>query len=55
MLARNLIYLSIGIKDSVKQGRMDGVPGEQLVAEIAENLDFILEVIFSSLQSPKIK
>ena len=50
MLARNLIYLSIGIKDSVKQGRMDGVPSEQLVAEIAENLDFILEVIFEGLQ-----
>lgn len=50
LLARNLIYLSTGIKDSVKQGRMDGQPREQLVAEIAENLHFILEIVFVGLR-----
>jgi TetR/AcrR family transcriptional regulator, biofilm operon repressor len=49
-LARNLILLSEGIKRSVKERHTDARDTTPMVAEIAENLDFMLGLVWAGLR-----
>ncbi len=52
LLARNLIVLSEGIKRSVKERHAESTDLEQMRAEIAGNLNFMLGLIWNGLQTP---
>jgi AcrR family transcriptional regulator len=49
-LAKNLIYHSEAVKNALKKGRLDAHQTELAVADIADNLHFMLGLVFRGLK-----